>query len=68
MANEKKSQTVQNVTSEHCKAESCKKTMERMHFCSEHFVWYKEGLINKRGERPSDFDKKYQHYLHKKAS
>lgn len=58
----------QNVTNERCQAESCKKSIERMHFCAEHFTWYKEGLINKRGVRPTDFDKKYQSYMHKKAS
>lgn len=58
----------QNQSGERCLAENCKKSMERMHFCAEHFLWYKEGLINKRGEHPSDFDKKYQNYIHKKAS
>ncbi len=55
-------------TSESCMAEGCKKKITRMHFCDEHFEWYKEGLINKRGERPSDFDKKHQHWLRKKAA
>lgn len=53
---------------ERCPAENCKKSAERMHFCSEHFAWYKEGLINKRGQRPTDFDKKYQHFMRKKAA
>jgi hypothetical protein len=51
-----------------CLAEGCKHSIERLHFCNEHFGWYKEGLINKRGERPSDFDKKYQAFLHRKAA
>lgn len=51
-----------------CPADSCKKPVRRMHFCEEHFLWYKEGLINKRGEKPSDFDKKYQNYMRKKAA
>jgi hypothetical protein len=51
-----------------CPAEGCKKPVARMHFCAEHFVWYKEGLLNKRGERPTDFDKKYQRFMHKKTA
>ena len=54
--------------SEHCPVIACKKPTKRMHFCEEHFAWYKEGLINKRGEKPSDFDKKFQHYMRKKAA
>lgn len=53
---------------ERCVATECKKQVQRMHFCNEHFLWYKEGLINKRGEKPSDFDKKYQNYMRKKAA
>ncbi len=51
-----------------CPAEGCKSGVKRMHFCEEHFAWYKEGLINKKGLRPSDFDKKYQNYMRKKAA
>jgi hypothetical protein len=60
----------QNVTSlpERCPAPECKKGIARMHFCEEHFIWYKEGLINKRGQKASDFDKKYQNYMRKKAA
>jgi len=59
-----------NVTQmpDRCAAEGCKSGVQRMHFCNEHFAWYKEGLINKKGQRPNDFDKKYQYYLHKKAA
>lgn len=28
-------------------------------FCEEHFMWFKFGLVNKKGERPVDFDKKF---------
>lgn len=45
-----------------CVAESCSKKASRMNFCSEHFVWFKEGLVNREGQRPPDFDKKYQAY------
>jgi hypothetical protein len=51
-----------------CPTEGCKKPVARMHFCEEHFAWYKEGLINKRGVKPTDFDKKYQHWMRKKAA
>lgn len=53
---------------ERCPAESCGKPAQRMHFCSEHFEWFKAGLVNKMGQKPSDFDKKYQAYTRKKAA
>jgi hypothetical protein len=68
MSKHNKSQQAASGTTEKCPAESCKKSAERMHFCAEHFMWYKEGLINKKGQRPSDFDKKYQSYMRKKAA
>ena len=46
-----------------CCVEKCGKKGDRLNFCSEHYGWFKEGLINKKGQRPSDFDKKYQDYL-----
>lgn len=42
-----------------CTADDCKKKPEVAGFCSEHFTWFKEGLITKEGHRPSDFDKKF---------
>lgn len=53
-----------------CKAESCNAKIARMNFCDEHFTWFKEGLITKEGQKPKDFDKKYNDYMnrHKKAS
>jgi hypothetical protein len=53
-----------------CCAEGCSQKAARMNFCSEHFVWFKEGLVNREGQRPSDFDKKYQAFAarHKKAA
>ena len=30
-------------------------------------MWFKAGLVNRRGEKPSDFDKKYQAFLRKQA-
>lgn len=48
-----------------CCAEKCVKKVERMNFCGEHYDWFKAGLINKKGQKPSDFDKKYQSYMTK---
>ncbi len=46
-----------------CPAEKCGKKATRAEFCNEHFVWFKEGLIARSGEKAKDFDKKYQAYL-----
>ncbi len=51
-----------------CLAEKCTKRAEKMSFCSEHFMWFKEGLLNRQGHRPPDFDKKYQAYLSRKKA
>lgn len=52
-----------------CGAEGCNKKAEMEKFCTEHYEWFKWGLITKEGKRPSDFDKKYQSFLkHKKAA
>lgn len=50
-----------------CPVDSCGKKAQRSKFCNEHFFWFKEGLVNKSGEKPKDFDKKYQAFLHRKA-
>jgi hypothetical protein len=70
MSNEKKNQGGATVATlpDRCPTEGCKSAVKRMHFCEEHFLWYKEGLINKKGQKPSDFDKKYQNYMRKKAA
>lgn len=47
----------------HCRAEGCKKKLERADFCNEHFLWFKAGLIKKDGTLPKDFDKKYIQYI-----
>jgi hypothetical protein len=67
MSKDNKASNVESLPDK-CAAEGCKGRQQRMHFCNEHFGWYKEGLLNKKGQRPTDFDKKYQHYLHKKAA
>ncbi len=40
----------------------CKHPAKRMEFCSEHYDWFKFGLIKKTGEPVSDFDKKLGHF------
>lgn len=59
-----------NVTSldSKCIAETCKAKSTRLNFCDEHFQWFKEGLVSKTGQRPTDFDKKYVNYMKKKAA
>ncbi|HMN70222.1 MAG TPA: hypothetical protein PKC28_16910 [Bdellovibrionales bacterium] len=51
-----------------CCVEKCTKKVERMSFCGEHFGWFKEGLVNKKGLRPTDFDKKYQAFKTRTAA
>lgn len=48
---------------ERCKAQECKKEGTRMGFCAEHYEWFKFGLINKKGEKVPDFERKFEHYL-----
>lgn len=43
-----------------CCVEKCTKKTDRLNFCSEHYAWFKEGLINRAGQKPTDFDKKFQ--------
>lgn len=50
-----------------CTSEGCKKKPEKAGFCSEHFDWFKAGLITKEGVKAMDFDKKYYHYYKKVA-
>jgi hypothetical protein len=56
------------VTADRCPVAECKSPVKRMHFCEEHFFWFKDGLVNKHGEKPTDFDKKFQNYKRKKAA
>lgn len=46
-----------------CCVEKCGKKGDRLNFCPEHYMWFKEGLVSKKGEKPTDFDKKYQDFL-----
>lgn len=50
-----------------CRAEGCKKKMEKADFCNEHFIWFKAGLVKKDGSAPKDFDKKYIQYIRRAA-
>jgi len=45
-----------------CCVEKCGKKGDRLNFCPEHYAWFKEGLVNKKGQRPLDFDKKFEAY------
>ena len=51
-----------------CVSEDCKSKPERAGFCSEHFNWFKAGLITKEGKKALDFDKKYYHYKGQKKA
>lgn len=51
-----------------CCVDKCGKKADRMNFCPEHYMWFKEGLVNKAGQKPTDFDKKYQAFMTKKKS
>jgi hypothetical protein len=52
-----------------CVADGCAKKSERMNFCTEHYDWFKFGLLTTAGKKPSDFDKKMQAFMkHKKAA
>jgi len=53
---------------EKCVSESCKKNPERAGFCSEHYVWFKEGLLTMQGTQAKDFDKKYHAWLRRSKS
>lgn len=46
-----------------CACEGCKKKPERAGFCTEHYTWFKEGLITLEGYRAKDFDKKYHAFM-----
>jgi hypothetical protein len=56
------------IASSQCVVDKCGKKSDRMNFCPEHYAWFKEGLISKKGVRPTDFDKKYQAYMTRKKA
>ncbi len=51
-----------------CCVEKCTGKTHKLGFCADHFVWFKEGLVNKKGEKPADFDRKYQAFMMKKKA
>jgi len=56
------------VSLQRCCAEGCNKKSDRNDFCTEHFNWFKFGLLTREGKRPIDFDKKYQAYMKQRAA
>jgi hypothetical protein len=46
-----------------CCVEKCMSKVAKMNFCTEHYMWFKEGLVSKKGQKPTDFDKKYQAFM-----
>lgn len=51
-----------------CPVQGCGKKAARSKFCSEHFQWFKAGIITRDGEKPTDFDKKFQAFMRRKAA
>ena len=49
-----------------CLETECNKKGERLNFCADHFRWFKAGLINKKGIRPVDFEKKMAAFFKQK--
>jgi hypothetical protein len=66
--NKKPKQEMSNVVEMPKRCPVCGGKEARAGFCAEHFMWFKEGLINRKGEKPSDFDKKYQSFMRKQAA
>lgn len=52
----------------HCKAEGCKAGGHKMSFCSQHYDWFKFGLVNKDGKKVPDFDKKWDAFQKRRAA
>ena len=70
MSKKDKNQNPNNVVAflARCPVENCCHKAERSAFCNEHFHWFKQGLVNRKGEKPKDFDRKYQAYIKKQAA
>lgn len=54
-------------TVEKCGCQDCKAYAARFGFCNEHFDHYKFGLINKKGEKVLDYERKFEHFTAFKA-
>ncbi len=65
MAKKEAGDNVVQIGSATCCVDKCGKKSDRMNFCTEHYMWFKEGLVSKKGVRPTDFDKKYQAFMMK---
>jgi hypothetical protein len=50
-----------------CHSWGCKASAKQFDFCDEHYDHFKFGLIKKTGEKVSDYEKKFEHYLAYKA-
>ena len=68
MANDKGGAKDNGAVTATCCVEKCGKKADRLNFCPEHYGWFKESLVSKKGQRPSDFDKKYQAYMMRKKA
>ena len=60
--------SVVNLSAHKCTAENCKAKPERAGFCSEHYTWFKEGLLTLEGFNAKDFDKKYHAFMRRNAA
>ncbi|MBT4761377.1 MAG: hypothetical protein HOO06_06735 [Bdellovibrionaceae bacterium] len=63
-----KGQKNQNVLEIAARCPVCKGKAHKAGFCAEHFQWFKMGLVNRKGEKPKDFDKKFQAMQRRKAA
>ena len=65
MSKDKTNGSASNVVplSTNCCVEKCAKKGDRLNFCTEHYAWFKEGLVSRKGAQPTDFDKKYQAFM-----
>lgn len=45
-----------------CQAKDCRAKDKKFEFCDEHFRQFKFGLITKKGDPVSDYEKKLEHY------
>lgn len=45
-----------------CLVTGCKGQDSRLGFCAEHFEHYKFGLVNRKGEKVPDYEKKIEHF------
>jgi hypothetical protein len=51
-----------------CIGDGCSKKPVKASFCSEHFEWFKAGLVTKDGAKAADFEKKHYHFMRAKTA